>query len=265
VAAAAGINTDDDPMAMGSQVADLNADGAPDLVLGGGDPESGGGSRLLLSCGDARGIPLFEDASHLIDFEPWHRIVAGAPPYPGIPPYPYRTHGMAAADFDEDGRLELAVVNGGRATDPDVVREPDRLFDFGGPGVGATLRVQLRGNGITDGRDAIGARAYVEIDSTAGPRRVFQTVLAGSGFSAQNERTMTFGLGQDRATRLAILWPSGCVQFVDRLGPSTAAALVVEQGCQSCTPAPRAVEAWLAPATGRGSNACGARRGGSLR
>jgi len=241
----AGINMPDgeEEHAMGCQVADLDADGTPDLVIGAGDPAAGGMSRLLLSNGTSGEIPLYEDASHLIDFEPQHGIDPTAAPYPEIPPYPYRTHGIAAADFDGDGRLELGVLNGGRAIDASIVREPDQLFDFSGPGVGKTFRVRLRGNGVTDGRDAIGARAYVEIASPKGTRRVFQTVLAGSGFSAQNERTLTFGLGHDRAERLVVLWPSGCVQIVDGLPSRSSAAIVVEEACSICS----GTTPWLDP------------------
>ena len=217
------------------------------LVIGAGDPSAGGSSRLLLGSGVTGDVPLYDDASHLIDFEPPHMTDPGASPYPAVPPYPYRTHGIAAGDFDGDGRLELGVLNGGRAMDPPIVREPDRLFDFSGPGMGKTVRIELRGNGVTDGRDAIGARAYVEVVSSAGTRRVFQTVLAGSGFSAQNERVLTFGLGHDRAERLAILWPSGCVQLVHELPSKPGATLVVDEACGTCPGAATAAQAWLDP------------------
>jgi len=72
-------------------------------------------------------------------------------------------------------------------------------------------------------------------------------VLAGSGFSAQNERTLTFGLARGQAARLAVLWPSGCVQFVERPVSSPSRPLVVEQECAGCATPARPVEAWLAP------------------
>jgi hypothetical protein len=245
----AGINVSDGvEVAMGCQVADLNADGIPDLAVGAGNPQAGKRSRLLLSRGEtSEGIPLFTDASLLIDFAPPHGIDPAAPPFPEIPPYPYRTHGMAAGDADGDGHLELAVVSGGPASGPPIVREPNRLFKFSGAGLGGTFRVHLKGNGTTDSRDAIGARAYIEIPAFAGTRRVFQTVLAGSGFSAQNERTLTFGLGRDtRVSRLAILWPSGCLQVLEDQ-PVTPSPLVVNEACWKCPGAPGPVQVWLDP------------------
>ncbi len=233
---------------MGCQVADLNADGIPDLAIGAGHVEIGKSNRLLLSRMIANGIPLFDDTSALIDFEPPHGIDPALPPYPEIPPYPYRTHGMAAADIDGDGHLELGVMNGGPAVGLDIVREPNRLFQFSGQGLGSTFRVRLRGNGLTDSRDAIGTRAYVEIPSGAGFRRVFQTVLSGSGFSAQNELTLTFGLKNDTSvSRLAVLWPSGCIQILDNPGAGSPSPLVMDETCWTCPGAPGPVEAWLNP------------------
>ncbi len=250
VASLAGINTEEgEPeVAMGCQVADLNADGIPDLVIGAGEPSTGVRNRLLLSRRLDGDIPQFDDASALIDFEPPHGIDPASSPYPEIPAYPYRSHGISAADFDGDGHLEVGIVNGGPANAPALVREPDRLFRFAGPGLGNVFRAHLRGNGLSDSRDAIGARAYVEIDSTAGKRRVFQTVLAGSGFSAQNEGTLTFGLGNDTGvSRLAILWPSGCLQMLDAPTQRTSSTIVVDQVCWTCPNRPGPVEAWLEP------------------
>lgn len=161
---------------------------------------------------------------------------------------------MSAADIDGDGSLELAVGNGGLERSPPDVREPNRLFRFSGTGLGATLRMSLRGNGVTDSRDAIGARAYVEIPAESGreSRRVYRTVTSSSGFSAQNEMTLTFGLGDDNeVSRVAILWSSGCLQVLngDARGSLTAGSfLTIEQGsCWTCSVSPGTVEAWLEP------------------
>ncbi len=252
--AAAGINIGGGlpEMAMGCQAADWNADGIPDLAIGSGDPSSGIANRLLVSTGIIGTTPVFSDESALIDYEPAHGIDPALSPFPEIPPYPYRTHGMVGADFDGDGNLDLGMVNGGTAQSADIVREPNRLFKFSGPDLGNTFRVRLAGDGLNDSRDGIGARAYVEVPSGQGTRRVFQTVLGASGFSAQNERTLTFGLGSDvTVSRLAILWQSGCVQFLDAPPEGFPSFLEVDQACWTCpvSPGPAGASVWLEPET----------------
>ncbi len=63
-------------------------------------------------------------------------------------------------------------------------------------------------------RSAIGARVTLHWN---GQQQV-QEVSGGSGFCAQNQRTLHFGLGPDRAIdKVEIRWPSGRVQEIDGL------------------------------------------------
>ncbi|MCI0409626.1 MAG: ASPIC/UnbV domain-containing protein, partial [Acidobacteria bacterium] len=129
-------------------------------------------------------------------------------------------------------------------------QEPNRLFKFTGPGLGTTFRARLEGNGRTDSKDAIGARAYVQLPPGGRERRVFRTVLGGSAFSAENELTLTFGLGRDTmVSRLAVLWPaSGCLQIVDSPPQASGVPLQVKEGgCWTCSGRVNPVEAWLDP------------------
>jgi len=72
--------------------------------------------------------------------------------------------------------------------------------------------IDLELEGTTSNRSAIGARVDV---SWAG-RSQRQDVLAASGFSAQNQRRLHFGLGAATAVdRVAITWPSGRRQIID--------------------------------------------------
>jgi hypothetical protein len=116
--------------------------------------------------------------------------------------------GTAAADFDNDGRVDIAV-----ATD-------NYLADQGRPvllanrttGDNRFLTVRLTGNGTTVNRDAIGARVIVW--TGVGPERVFQMreVYGGSSFLSMDSKWLTFGLGaipENQPVRVAVDWPDG--------------------------------------------------------
>jgi enediyne biosynthesis protein E4 len=71
-------------------------------------------------------------------------------------------------------------------------------------------------HGTRSNRSAIGAS--VELDWN-GQKQV-QTVSGGSGFSAQNDRRLHFGLGKSPQLEKAVIhWPSGKVQTLDSLNP----------------------------------------------
>jgi len=105
----------------------------------------------------------------------------------------------AYADFDADGRLDLAVSQNGA---------PTRLFH----NVGATpgVRVQLRGpSGNPTG---VGAQLRLRYATTSGPVREIQ---AGSGYWSQNGAIQVLGrLLGSRPTALWVRWPGGREQVV---------------------------------------------------
>lgn len=193
---------------MGCQIGDLNGDGIPDIYIGNGGPDSGAPDRLFISTGlDEERNPRYENVTSLIDFPAI--IPAGWAPVS----YPYRTHGIAFVDFDNDGQLEVAVANGGPVSRPDTVREPNRLFSFRflSPGPRHFLKVRLVGNGSSVSRDAVGTRVKLLGRDGSGPiQQFYRTVYGGSAFSAQNGFDLMFGLGDvDRILEVVVFWPDG--------------------------------------------------------
>ena len=105
---------------------------------------------------------------------------------------------VATLDWDDDGRIDFLLKN---RTGPRL-----QLLRNVYPGGGAFLAVELRGNGTTSNRDAIGARVNVDL----GDRIVARTLYAGDGFLAQSSKRLHFGLGDAASvTRLTVRWPDG--------------------------------------------------------
>ena len=107
---------------------------------------------------------------------------------------------VATADFDGDGRLDLAVtINGG----------PLRLL-MNRSQVQGRKAVILWLEGTASNRSAIGARV-----ETAVLRR---EVRGASSYLAHNDARVHIGLnGEERIPRMRVLWPSGAVQELENI------------------------------------------------
>ena len=113
---------------------------------------------------------------------------------------PYVVRGSAFGDIDQDGDLDIAVVNNGRRFA--LLRNDGARGNY--------LVVALEGR--QSNRDGIGARLYL---SVAGQRQI-REVKAGSGFLSTSQRDPIFGLGAaQRAERLEIHWPAGGIQVLE--------------------------------------------------
>ncbi|HEY3082621.1 MAG TPA: FG-GAP-like repeat-containing protein [Chloroflexota bacterium] len=105
--------------------------------------------------------------------------------------------GLAVADFDGDGFLDVLVANYG---------QPPVLYQNSG---NANRWLQVRLIGTRSNRDGIGARLTL----TAGGRAQVREVASGTSFLSQHSLIAHFGLGQlERAEALEIRWPSGARQ-----------------------------------------------------
>jgi len=140
---------------------------------------------------------------------------------------------VALADLTGRGRLDVIVAN---QKGPLVLYRndvaPDRRW------IAFDLEGSCRDDSATracSNRSAIGA----QVEVFWGGRQQVQEVSGGSGFCAQNQRRLHFGLGADaRVDRAVIRWPSGTRQEIAE--PDTGRVHRIQE------PDPRAATAPLA-------------------
>jgi len=133
--------------------------------------------------------------------------------------------GMAYADFDNDGDLDLVITaNNG----------PARLLRNDNANQNDMLRVKLMGT--KSNRDGIGAK--VSLTTSAGVTMT-RMVKGGSSYLSQSELPVTFGLGKPGSTkisRLQILWPSGHKDSIEDVKPNQVVIIREGKGIVSATP-----------------------------
>ena len=165
-----------------SDVLQVNGHVYPELETSPGkSAESYRNPRLVYrNLGDGR----FEDVSGL----------AG----PGIAAR-HSSRGAAFGDIDNDGDLDVLIMNMGEA--PSLLRnELPR---------GSGHWLQLRLEGTKSNRSAIGATVTIE----AGGKRQTKAVLSQSSYISQSDLRLHFGLGAATSIdRLTVTWPNGATE-----------------------------------------------------
>jgi hypothetical protein len=126
------------------------------------------------------------------------------------------SRGAAFADYDNDGDLDILVVNAGSAAS---------LLRNDGGNREHWLVVRLVGT--SGNRDAIGARVQVE----AGSLRLLREVHSGSSYLSQSDLRLFFGLGgHDRAERVLFRWPGGRTEILENIAADRLLTLVEGKG-----------------------------------
>ena len=114
-----------------------------------------------------------------------------------VQPLAHTSRGLAVGDVDDDGGLDLLVVN--RDAPPYLLmnRVPNR---------GAWVRFRVR---TEAGRDAHGAKVSVVV----GSRRIYRRVQPEGSYLSSSDPRVHFGLGRETsARRVTVRWPTGEVE-----------------------------------------------------
>ncbi|PYV18885.1 MAG: RNA-binding protein [Acidobacteria bacterium] len=116
---------------------------------------------------------------------------------------PHSSRGCAFGDFDNDGKVEILVVNLG---------EPPSLLKNTAANSNHWLAVKLLGT--KSNRSAIGARVTLD----AGGRKQIREVMSGGSYISQSDLRQHFGLGAyQKVERLEIRWPNGLTEQIKNL------------------------------------------------
>jgi len=111
-------------------------------------------------------------------------------------------HGIAMADLDEDGDVDIFAQLGG-------AYRGDRYYNalFENPG-NENGSITLKLVGVTSNRAAVGARIRVDIEENGQSRSVYRHVNSGGSFGASPMR-QTIGVGTaSKVSRVEVYWPT---------------------------------------------------------
>ena len=107
--------------------------------------------------------------------------------------------GCAFGDFDNDGDLDILIVN---------LNEPPSLLRNDLPASAVAHWIKIKLVGRKSNRSGIGAR----VTAKYGGKEQTQEVLSAGSFFSSNDPRLHFGLGRAATVDLLVRWPSGAQQ-----------------------------------------------------
>jgi hypothetical protein len=182
-----------DSITWGGGFADFNLDGWEDLYLAAGNFQRSPGTPVGVQPNE---LYVNDGAGRFLDVS----AVTGAAD-------PGDSKGVALADFNGDGKMDVFVVNQGGAP---------HLYQNVTP-AGPNHWLEVDTVGTVSNRDGCGARVVV---TPAGGAPITRQVSCGStSVGSGSQRTVHFGLGPAATVdRLDVTWPSGAHQTIEPLG-----------------------------------------------
>ena len=182
-------------LGFGINLFDVDLDGDKDMFVANGhidedisrfDPDATYGQQDQLLLNDGSGV--FTEITHVAGPGFEHQLVG---------------RGSATADYDDDGDLDLFVVN---TNQPAVLLRNDTTLQ--------NHWVALRLRGTRSNRNGYGARVVV----WSGELVQVDETRSGSSYLSQDDPRLYFGLGPNRSVdRVEITWPSGTRQVLSHL------------------------------------------------
>lgn len=170
----------------GTGIVDLDNDGFPDLFVVAGSVYPGIGRR----------VPQYPDKCPRQVYRnlgngTFEELAAKAGP---AIVEPHSSRGCAFGDFDNDGDLDILVVNLNEP--PSLLRNDVRVSNH-------WLKVKLVGT--ESNRSGIGARVLVRY----GKKVQAQAVVSQSSYYSANDLRLHFGLGAEKSADIEVHWPNG--------------------------------------------------------
>jgi enediyne biosynthesis protein E4 len=123
----------------------------------------------------------------------------------------YVSRGCAFGDFDNDGDLDILIMN---------QNEPPTLLRNDAPDSNRWIKIRLRGT--KSNRSALGSRVVVR----AGARMQVQETMSQSSYVSSNDPRLHFGLGSAPAVDIEVRWPLGTIQRFKNVATNQLVTLV---------------------------------------